>query len=254
MSEEQIRALWPRFEAEKPNFVQATNAIEGNRLTLGETIVILQEGVTVGGGKTVHEHLEAINGARAYDLMLKKARDREPITRNTLLALHAAIVSGEPHAGAFRDHAVQIFGSMHVPPNYLKVAALIDEAFDTYERDLATKHPVVAGAKLHFNILTIHPFADGNGRTARLINNLHLIKYGYPPVLLDPSQDKPQYFDVLKTAQMEGEPGKGDPTKFVAFMIRMEERALKHYLSAIREMGPIEYGRRDGNDAISGGR
>lgn len=236
LSMEQIGNLWPRFEAEKPQFVQSTNAIEGNRLTVGETIVVLQEGVTIGG-KTVREHLEVLNGGRAFDLMLSMAQEKRPITRNTLLALHDAIMSGEAHAGMFREQAVQIFGSDHVPPNPLKVPALMDDVFATYDEDVKTEHPVIAGAKLHFNVLTVHPFVDGNGRTARLVNNLHLIKHGFPPVIIDAVDDKPSYFDVLKKAQMEGEPGRGDPARFVAFMVGLEERSLKHYINVLEASG-----------------
>jgi Fic family protein len=138
LSNEQIRELWPRFEAEKPQFVQSTNAIEGNRLTLGETIVVLQEGITIGG-KTVREHVEVLNGGRAFDLMLSMAQERRPITASTVLALHEAIMSGEAHAGAYRDHQVYIFGGEHVPPNHAKVRERMDEAFATYEGDL---HPI----------------------------------------------------------------------------------------------------------------
>ncbi len=232
LDSDRIRTLWPRFEAEKPQFVQSTNAIEGNRLTVGETIVVLQEGVTIGG-KSVKEHLEVINSGRAFDIMLSMAKEERPITRNTLLTIHEIIVSGEPHAGTFREQAVHIYGSDHAPPNWIKVSGLIDEMFETYENDIATRHPVVAGAKLHFNLLTIHPFVDGNGRTARLINNLHLVKSGFPPVLIDAVNDKPQYFDVLKKAQMKGEPGKGDPADFILFMIDLERRALERYVKVL---------------------
>jgi Fic family protein len=80
--------------------------------------------------------------------------------------------------------------------------------------------------------------ADGNGRTARLVNNLHLIKSGFPPVIIDAVKDKPQYFDVLKKAQIEGEPGKGDPTRFILFMMGMEEHALRHYIDVLESTTP----------------
>lgn len=237
LSEAQIRALWPRLDAEKANYVQATTAIEGNTLTLGETIVVLQHGVTIGG-KTVKEHVDILNSARAYDLMLDMAKAKVPITARQVFDLHAAIVAGEPHAGAFRDHPVYIFGSMHVPPNPASVPERVDDMLARYAYNKEHAHPVVSGSILHFDLLTIHPFADGNGRTARLLNNLHLISHGYPPVLIDPIQDKPAYFDVLKRAQLLGEPGHGDPSEFVAYMGTMETRALEHYLGALAIEAP----------------
>ena len=234
LTRDDIQALWPRFEAEKPNFVYSTNAIENNTLTLGETIVVLQDGVTIGG-KPLKDHVEALNSARAYDLMLAMTRDEKPITRNTMLALHEVICAGETHAGTTRDTAVYIYGAVHVPPNWTTVPARVDAMFDAYQKNVQASHPVAAGAILHFDLLTIHSFVDGNGRTARLINNLHLIKHGYPPVLIDPVDDKPDYLEVLKVAQVEGEPGFGEPAKFVGYMIGLEERALKHYLHVLEE-------------------
>jgi Fic family protein len=248
LSSEQLGALWPRFDAEKPVFVQTTNAIEGNRLTLGETSVVLQTGMTVGG-KTIKEHLEVINSGKAFDLMLSMAQDRKAITRNTLLALHEAIVAGAPYAGSFRDVPVFISGApVHVPPEPEEVRPLMEKVFATYESDLATRHPIVAGAKLHYNLLTVHPFEDGNGRTARLVHNLHLVKHGFPPIIIDAVNDKPKYFDVLVEAQSSGEPGKGDPAPFIEYMTSLEERALLHYVDTLQREGKINTPafRRDG--------
>ncbi len=86
---EQIERLWPMWVKEDALYVYASNAIEGNTLTLGETTVVLEDGVTIGG-KTVKEHLEVINGAKAYALMLDMAKANRPITVNTLLAIHEA--------------------------------------------------------------------------------------------------------------------------------------------------------------------
>jgi len=233
LSNERIERLWPMWVKEDALYVYTSNAIEGNTLTLSETTVVLEDGVTIGG-KTVKEHLEVINGAKAYALMLDMAKDNRPITVNTLLALHESIVSGEPFAGMFRDGAVYIRGSQHVPPNAGKVRQLIAETFETYVRDVVEEHAVVAGAKLHFAIAHIHPFVDGNGRTARIVNNLHLISHGYPPVLIDPVDDKPTYFEALRAASLSGEPAKGDPAPFVDYMVQMEQRSLGRYIEALQ--------------------
>jgi Fic family protein len=161
-----------------------------------------------------------MNGARAYHMMLDMAKAKRPITRNTMLAIHEAVTAGKAYAGTLRDEPV--------------VSSQVDEMFAIYERDIVDEHPVVAGAKLHFAIAHIHPFQDGNGRTSRLLDNLHLISHGYPPVLIDPAKDKPRYFEALEKAHMSGEPGKGDPIAFVAYMAKMEERALERYLQALQ--------------------
>ena len=220
------------WDKEDTLYVHASNAIEGNTLTLGETSVVVQYGVTIGG-KTVKEHLEAINGVKAYHLMLGMAQNRRPITRNTILALHEALLSGEPHAGAFRDQPVYIRGARYVPPDYERIGELIDKAFDIYRVDVKAKNAIISGAKLAFNLVTIHPFVDGNGRLSRLVNNLHLIQHGYPPVLIEPGADKARYFDSLAKGQYGEDPFSCDPAPFVGYMIEKEYEAFDRYLKAL---------------------
>jgi Fic family protein len=231
LGQDDVRALWDRYRAEMPVFVQGSNAIEGNTLTLGETVVILQDGVTIGG-KTMREHLEVINGAKAFLLMLDMAQARRPITTNTILALHEVVVAGEAYAGMWRKENNRITGSRHVTPNWMKVPDLMRQAVEDYNSGARLEHPVVAGAILHYAIASIHPFADGNGRTARLVNNLHLIQNGFPPVLLG-REDRARYIEALEQSHTTGDDG--DPTPFTAFMTEMEERSLHHYVHALEK-------------------
>jgi Fic family protein len=227
-----IRTLWQRYHAEMPVYVQGTNAIEGNSLTLGETVVVLQEGVTIGG-KTVREHLEVINGAKAFNLMLDMAQDTRPITTNTILAIHELVVAGEAHAGTWRKQNNRITGSRHVTPNWMKVPDLMKHAIESYQESHRTEHPVVAGAELHYAIANIHPFVDGNGRTARLVNNLHLLQHGYTPVLLR-LEDRPRYIDALEQSHTVLVNNR-EPAPFIAFMIDMQEHSLRHYLRTLEQ-------------------
>jgi cell filamentation protein, protein adenylyltransferase len=226
-----IARLFPHWRAEDALFVYATNAVEGSTLTLGETIAVLEHGVSIGG-KPVADHLDAINGQKAYALMLDLAQRRAPITLETILDLHRAVVGDATYAGTLRDEAVYIRGSLHVPPNHVKVPRLMDEMLALYagERS-ADEHPVSSAAKLHFRLLTIHPFKDGNGRTARLLQNLALIREGYVPVLIGP-EEKPRYFDVLQSAQV-AVPGIGDPAPFVAYVADLEAASLGRYLASL---------------------
>ena len=232
MSGEQIQMLWPMWDKEDILYVQSSNAIEGNTLTLGETTVVVEQGVTIGG-KTVKEHLEAINGVKAYHLMLDMAKSDKHITRNTILALHESLFQDQDFAGVFREEPVYIRGAMYVPPDAQFVREYVDRMMAAYEEDLKAKHPVVSGARLAFNFLSVHPFVDGNGRASRLINNLHLIQHGYPPVLIDPANDKPKYFEALAKGQTGEGPFECDPTPFVEYMLTMEERAFKRYFKAL---------------------
>ncbi len=209
LSPDYIARLWPMWEKDDALHVYATNAIEGSSMDLAETTVVLEDGITIGG-KKLSEHLDIVHGQKAYKLMLELARDRVPITTAVIRNLHRAVVGSEVEfAGQWRDHAVYIRGSRHVPPNYLKVPELIDEMLAAYEISKKNDHPVATAAKLHFDFVHIHPFADGNGRTARLLGNLELIRSGFAPILIEPG-DRKSYFSVLERCSHSGEPGSGD--------------------------------------------
>lgn len=228
-----IALLWPQWRAEDALFVYSTNAVEGNTLTLGETIVVLEQGITLGG-KSLADHVDAVNGQKAYNLMLDLAQKKADVRLETVLDLHRAVVGGDgPIAGALRDERVFIRGSLHVPPNYVKVPRLMDEMIARCREDQATgTHPVAVAARLHFDLLTVHPFKDGNGRTARLLQNLQLIREGYVPILIGP-QEKAAYFDVLQNAQIEV-PGIGNPNPFIAYTIGLEKTAMRRYLESLQ--------------------
>jgi Fic family protein len=227
-----VARLWPLWDKEDALHVYASNAIEGSSMDLAETLVVLQDGITIGG-KKLSEHLDIVHGHKAYLLMLKFAKDRIPVTTAVIRNLHRAVVGAdEDFAGQWRDHPVYIRGSRHTPPNYLKTPQLIEEMIAAYEESRATEHPIATAAKLHFDLVHIHPFADGNGRTARLLGNLELIRNGFAPILIELEDRKP-YFNVLERCSMCGEPGKGDPTEFVAFVERFEKKALERYLRVL---------------------
>jgi Fic family protein len=152
-TELQIERLWPQWEAEDALFIHATNAIEGSTMTLGETTVVLESGITIGG-KTIQEHLDIINGQRAYKLMLEIACSKTLIDTDVIFALHRSVV-GEPEwAGKWRTEPVYIRGSMHVPPNWIKVARRMDEALERFHHSAHSEHSVVAASTLHFDLLT----------------------------------------------------------------------------------------------------
>jgi Fic family protein len=223
--------LWPQWRAEDALFVYATNAIEGSMLTLAETVIVLEEGVVIGG-KPVRDHLDAINGQKAFALMLDLAQERAAIDLATILGLHRAVVGDATYAGQLRDQPVYIRGSLHVPPNYAKVPTLMDDMLERLAVDRKREHSVAAASRLHFALLTIHPFLDGNGRTARLLQNLYLIREGFVPILIGPDE-KSRYFDVLQRGQI-AVPGVGDPSEFIAYMAELERGQLERYLRSLQ--------------------
>jgi Fic family protein len=161
-----------------------SNAIEGNTLDLGETQLVVAHGVTIGG-HTLKEHLEAINHAAAYSFILELARQEAALDEHALLELHALITKelvGTP--GRYRTGAVFISGSEHRPPHHTQVPGLMRDWFTWLVSDGQAYSPIARAALAHEMLLAIHPFLDGNGRTARLVLNLQLMQAGYPVTLL----------------------------------------------------------------------
>ncbi|MCY0878244.1 MAG: Fic family protein [Firmicutes bacterium] len=181
---------WLRVET-----TYTSNAIEGNVLTRQETTVVL-EGLTIGG-KPLRDHLEALDHAEAFDYMYDLAQRDTPFTETDLRTLHQLVLrrSQPDDAGRYREVQVWIRGAVHVPPPPALVPALMADLF----RDLAawaTDHPVRRTARFHGRLAAIHPFIDGNGRTARLAANLLLMRAGYPLAIIPPA-DRAAYFAAL---------------------------------------------------------
>jgi Fic family protein len=161
-----------------------SNAIEGNTLDLGETQLVIAHGITIGG-HTLQEHLEAINHAAAFSLVLDLARRDAAIGEPDVLQLHALITNDLVDTpGVYRQGAVFISGSEYRPPHHSQVPGLMRDWCVWLADDGQAYLPLVRAALAHEMLLAIHPFLDGNGRTARLILNLQLMQAAYPVTLL----------------------------------------------------------------------
>ncbi|MCI0497718.1 MAG: Fic family protein [Thermoplasmata archaeon] len=199
-----------------------SNAIEGNTLSLQETRVVLEEGVTIGG-RSLREHMEAVGNAEAFDLVATLADGRRRIDHVTIQGVHALVARGKVEdAGRYRTHNVRITGAVRSPPDFRKVVRLLDR----YIRDVARdgSHPIVAAAFVHHRFVEIHPFSDGNGRVARLLMNLRLMRAGYPPVVIAAS-GRNEYYRALRDADM------GDLGPLIDLILRATDASLSIYLS-----------------------
>lgn len=150
-----------------------SNALEGNSLTLSETKVLLEDGITVGG-KPIRDCYEATGHARAYDYMLETARGGPlQFREEDILRLHALFYGGiDPeHAGRYREGQVFITGTEYVPPTAEEVPGLMAGLVEELNKRRDAMHPVLLAAYAHRRLVDIHPFQDGNGRTARLLMN-----------------------------------------------------------------------------------
>ena len=161
-----------------------SNAIEGNTLSLRETQMVIEHGVTAGG-HSLREYLEATSHATAFARLTELADDHMPITIETILDLHR-LTMGQllDDAGALRRGAVSIRGARLTPPPASQVPSLMAEWVAWLEGAGRAYEPIVRAAIAHHGFEAVHPFADGNGRTGRLLLNLMLMRAGYPPALL----------------------------------------------------------------------
>ncbi|MDH5723491.1 MAG: Fic family protein [Alphaproteobacteria bacterium] len=181
-----------------------SNAIEGNTLTRKETAAVVEKGITIGG-KSLIEHLEATNHAKALqDIMALAGSKTTDLTENDILTIHNTILRGidDENAGHYRSIPVRIFGSQIILPNPARVPDHMEEFIANLTTETGI-HPVELAAKAHYQLVTIHPFVDGNGRTARLLMNLILMQHGYPPALIR-KRDRMKYISSLEKAQLGG--------------------------------------------------
>lgn len=204
LNQAQLENLQQAFDIE---YTYESNRIEGNTLTLMETELVIHKGITVDG-KPMKDHLEAVNHQDAIDLIREFAQNDIAFNQQSLLKIHALILQGidRINAGRYRKDRVRISGSRHICPNPIKVPQLMDEYFAFYEQHKNSMHPVALAANMHEKLVTIHPFIDGNGRTARLVMNLILLKHGYPITILASDKTKREdYYNTLEQAQISSQ-------------------------------------------------
>lgn len=185
----------------------SSNALEGNSLTLTETKVLLEDGITAGG-KPVRDFYEATGHARAYDFMLSIARSEElEFTEEIIRKLHHLFYSGidSGQAGSYRNDQIYISGTDYVPPAPEEVPALMHAFVTELNQKKGNIHPVLFSAFAHRRLVDIHPFIDGNGRTARLLMNLIFVNKGYCVVSIPPIL-RSEYISALVVAQREEHP------------------------------------------------
>lgn len=203
-----------------------SNGIEGNTLTLRETQIVL-EGITVGG-KSIKEHLEAINHEKAILYLDDLVNDSNPITEWNIKSIHQLVLKDidEENAGKYRRENVTIKGAIHIPPDYLVVLELMEQLIINYN-SWKEYHPIIRAALLHGELVKIHPFVDGNGRTSRLLMNLDLMKNGYVPVIIK-KESRLKYYEALDKAHTTN-----DYTDFVKLVVQAEIDMLNKYLALI---------------------
>ena len=197
----------------------SSNALEGNALTLSETKAILEDGVAIGG-RPSRDHLEVIGHSKAFDYMYSLiGSDR--ISENDILMLHKLFYMAiEPEkAGVYRNCPVVITGSEYPVPEHKEITMLMQKFVIEMHTVKKKLHPVEYAARIHKELVFIHPFIDGNGRVARLLMNLTLLRRGYPALII-PKILRDEYIRVLEQAHQDERPLIG----FVAEQLKEAQR------------------------------
>lgn len=207
-----------------------SNRIEGNTLSLQETQLVIKEGVTISG-KSMREHLEAINHSEAIDFLEELISEREPLNKRSLLDLHRLVLKSidSENAGVFRKVPVSIGGSEFMPPQPFLLEKMMGDYFLHYNRQRKFLHPVILAAEMHERLVSIHPFLDGNGRTSRLIMNFILLQSGFTVAILKGDSDsRIKYYNALHEVQMNN-----NTEPFYLLVIERCIESLKEHLNLV---------------------
>jgi fido (protein-threonine AMPylation protein) len=184
--------------------VAESNAIEGSTLSVGETELAVMKGITITGHDPAFAR-DAIALDRALTRVVEKAQNRkEPTTITELTELHGLILGERPGGGVFRNEPVRIRGSEHKPPATWASIMTEMEAWEAWSLTNASAPAPVRAAVLHAWLAHIHPFIDGNGRTARALTNLELVRAGYPSVIIR-KRERERYISALRESDAAGD-------------------------------------------------
>ena len=222
-----VDKLRQQFEIE---MTYNSNGIEGNRLTLKETYLVISEGITVKN-KPLKDHLEAKDHYEALEFIMELVEHKRPqtVSEQLIKTLHQIVVRDieKEWAGKYRNSNVMITGARHKPPDAVSVPSEMSDLIKWFRKNESELHAIELASLIHHKFVNIHPFFDGNGRVSRLLMNVILLREGYPlSVVL--KNDRKKYYDTLSKAD------EGDYMPFVRMMAGSVERSLDIYLKVLR--------------------
>jgi len=205
-----------------------SNAIEGNTLTLEETALVLQEGVTIDR-KPLKDHLEAVGHRDAYRYIVDLVKEKAPLTEHVIKDIHSLVLMDRPQdKGVYRNVPVRIMGANHIPPQPYAVPLQMEQLLAEYAGEMQALHPIARAALFHLKFEAIHPFIDGNGRTGRLLLNLELMKEGYPPIDIK-FTDRRRYYDCFHDFHAQN----SNPSMLTDLLCAYMEAELQRYISIL---------------------
>lgn len=211
-------------------FTYNSNAIEGNTLTQSETELVLEKGMTIGG-KSLTEHLEAVGHKEAIDFIEELADKKTTMTEREIRDIHHLILRSidRETAGSYRNLDVRAAGTGKIYPPHFRINELMTDFIERLNSDETSNlHPIELATEIHYRFVSIHPFKDGNGRTARLLMNLCLLRHGYPVAVLK-NELRSEYIQSLVFAQ----DNQDDTCKLMELITDSCKESLVEYLQVI---------------------
>lgn len=205
-----------------------SNAIEGNSLSIFETRVLLESGMTANG-KPFKDHLDILNHQEAIFYLADLIKDNAPLSEKVIQDFHYLILQktkNEREAGKYRTMPVVIQGAEHEPPQPYLVEPQMQELLIWNSQQIGIMNDIERIAILHSRFVGIHPFIDGNGRTGRLILNLELMKSGFQVCILK-AENRAEYYQALSLAD------KGDYQMICEFIAQAVLQTMKRTLQII---------------------
>jgi len=230
---EQVKNIQEWLDVE---YTYTSNAIEGSTLNRSETALVIEKGITVRG-KTLREHLEATNHAKAIEFVRSMVeKGHQFITEDDIKNIHKIVLAGidDDWAGKYRLSQVFITGAPQEPPGPDEVPFRMKKLIE-WLKDQQGVHPARVAADLHYRFVVIHPFVDGNGRTTRLLMNLVLIQNGYPIAIIK-TEEREAYIDAIRKATVTG-----NPDDFYSLVFGAVERSLDAYIAAAKGKSIIPF-------------
>lgn len=214
-------------------YTHNSTAIEGNTLSLMETKLLLEDKQSIGG-KALREIYEVTNHKKAFDYVTKCVQEGKSLDERILKDIHAILMENIFTGGIYRDVGVYITGAAHTPPAPDEMYRQIKDFYVDLEKN-REMDPITLAAWTHGEFVRIHPFIDGNGRTARMIMNYQLMFHDFLPVSIS-KEDRLPYFSCLEAYAM-----KGDIQPFADMIAALEETRLDSYIQAIEQISDMHF-------------
>ncbi|MGY3750733.1 Fic family protein [Vagococcus acidifermentans] len=225
---------------ERLNEIYNSNALEGNTITLNETRLILDDGITIAG-KSMREHLEIVNLLEAIEYAEDIVKRKQCLTETVIKELHSLVYNklgaDTRDRGNYRRLPVEIVGSQHQPTLPQQIPYEMAKLIKWSQKEKEILHPVEYAAALHEKFAAIHPFIDGNGRTGRLLLNFALTEAGYPSVIVKAdNESRLIYNNTLETAHVTG-----DLEPFTRYINELVENKLERMIDLLEKANAYDH-------------